>query len=173
MTDPANGADDGAAEAPALDPTVAAEHHLVPLGTKLAKAFTLRGEGKHDDAAELLREILQADPRLAEPRLELAHIAAERQDWEEAEEQARAAVDILRAGGQWTASLSPEQMLAFAINLLGEVVYRALQDGDLIFRDAVAFTARWNEAAAFFEEAAKLDPSNEDARHWAIHVRPR
>lgn len=158
---------------PLEDPTKGPEHHLVPLGTKLEQAFALRGDGKHDAAAELLREILQADPRLAEPRLELAHIAAERSDWEEAEEQARAALMILKSGGQWTASLPAEQMLSFATNLLGEVIYRGLQDGDLIFRDAAAFTERWNEASALFEAAAALDPTNADAKHWATHVRPR
>ncbi len=157
----------------ANDQMVDAEHHLVPLGTKLARAFTLRGEGKHDEAADLLREILQADPRLPEPRLELAHIAASKGDWEEAEGQARAAVEILRAGGQWTAAMSPPQLLAFAINLLGEVLYRALEDSELIFRDEALFNTGWNEAAALFAEATKLDPANQDARHWAAHVRPR
>lgn len=149
------------------------EHHLVPLGTKLAQAFTLRSEGKHEDAAVLLREVLHADPRLPEPRLELAHIAAEAGDWEEAEGQARQAVALLRAGGQWTAVMGPAQLLAFAINLLGEVIYRALEDSDLIFRDASLFTEGWNEAAALFAEAHRLDPANTDARHWAAHVRPR
>ena len=156
-----------------VDPTVAPEHHLVPLGTRLETAFTLRGDGKNDEAEEILRDVLRTDPRLAEPRLELAHIAAARQDWEEAIEQARAAVAILRGGGQWTADLQPAQMLSFGINLLAEVIYRELQDGDLIFRDPAAFAARWNEAAALFEEAVRTDPRNEDARHWAIHVRPR
>ncbi len=155
------------------DVLVGPEHHLVPLGTKLARAITLRGEGKDEEAAELLREVLKADPRLPEPRLELAHIAATKEDWEEAEGQARQAVAILRAGGQWTAAMKPTELLAFAINLLGEVLYRALESSDLIFRDPNLFTVGWNEAAALFAEAARLDPKNPDARHWSSHVRPR
>jgi len=154
-------------------PNPAEDAHLIVLGTKLEKAMELRGAGDSAGAHALLREILLVDPRLAEPRLELAHIAAEREDYEEAEEQARAALEILQRGGQWTANLSHKAILSFATNLVAEVVYRSIQDGDLIFRDAAKFNARWNEAAALFEKAAELDPTNEDAAYGRIHVRPR
>lgn len=148
------------------------DSHLIPLGSKLRKAMSLRESGDMAKARDLYREILQADPRLAEPRLELAHMAAEREDWDEAEEQARAALDLLRRGGQWTADLPPERLEAFATNLLAEVLYRSVQDGELIFRDEEGFKARWNEAAALFARALELDPENEDAQYWANHVRP-
>ncbi|MCO4773676.1 MAG: hypothetical protein KDA24_26835 [Deltaproteobacteria bacterium] len=147
------------------------DRHLIPLGSKLAKAMKLRADGKTDSARTLLREILLADPRLAEPRLELAHIAADGEEWEEAEEQARAALELLLKGGQWTADVSQESLRSFATNLLAEVIYRAIQAGDLIFRDEKAFKARWNEAAELFEQALKLDPQNEDARYWVNHVK--
>ena len=157
---------------PPIDPA-AAELHLAPLASKLMQAIALREEGKHDAARALLHEILQADPRLAEPRLELAHLAALRADWEEAEAQAREAVELLHHGGQWTADIAGPALLSFAVNLLGEIVYRALQDGDLIFLDRAAFDARWNEAAGLFVEALRLDPTNEDARYWTGHIRHR
>jgi len=157
-------------DAPSTEPPDDA--HLIPLGSRLAEAMKLRGEGAPDKAALIYHEILQADPRLAEPRLELAHMAAEREQWEEAEEQARAALDVLRRGGQWTADVTEDQLLSFAMNLLAEIIYRSVQEGDLIFRDESEFKTRWNEAASLFSEALTKDPSNEDARYWANHVRP-
>jgi tetratricopeptide (TPR) repeat protein len=149
------------------------ETHLIPLASKLEKAMELRAAHDLEGARSLLREVLLSDPRLAEPRLELAHIAATVEDWEEAEEQARAAVHLLRSGGQWTAAMAPKVLQAFATNLLGEVIYRSIEDGELMFRDEAAFTERWNEAAALFAAAHALDPSNDDARYWTNHVRAR
>jgi hypothetical protein len=82
-------------------------------------AMKLRAKGDDAGAATLLRAILQDEPRLPEPRLELAHLAALRDDWEEAEGHARLAVAALRQGGQWT-ELGAEVLLSFALNLLGE-----------------------------------------------------
>ena len=149
------------------------EHHLVPLGTRLQKAMQLRADGKDAEATERLQAILSTDPRLAEPRLELAHLAAAREDWDEAEAQARMAVDVLRSGGQWTADVPAEALLSFSVNLLAEVIYRSLQDSELIFTDRPAFDRRWNEAAGLFVEALRIDPSNEDARYWTTHVQAR
>ena len=81
-------------------------------------------------------------------------------------------MDLLRRGGQWTADLPPERLESFATNLLAEVLYRSVQDGELIFRDEEGFKSRWNEAAALFARAVELDPENEDAKYWANHVRP-
>jgi len=154
-------------------PTTDPETHLIPLGVKLQKAMELRAAGDLVKAHKLLREILLVDPRLAEPRLELAHIAAGREDWDEAEEQARAAVELLQNGGQWTAGIPPLKLQSFAVNLLGEVIYRSLEGGDLVFRDKAKFDLRWNEAAALFAAALQLDSENEDARYWTSHVRSR
>lgn len=154
-------------------PTTDPETHLIPLGAKLQKAMEFRAAGDAEQAHKLLREILITDPRLAEPRLELAGIAAGREDWDEAEEQARAALGLLRSGGQWTAAVSPLKLQSFATNLLGEVIYRSLECGDLMFRDAAKFDLRWNEAATLFAAALQLDPENEDAQYWTNHVRAR
>ncbi|MBN92481.1 MAG: hypothetical protein CL928_00190 [Deltaproteobacteria bacterium] len=150
----------------------APEAHLESLEEAMTSALELRQQGKIQEAVRLFREILAAEPRLAEPRLELAHLAASSEDWEEAEAQARMAVQILRSGGQWILGLSGEQLLSFAVNLLGEVLVRSIESGDLIFRDKKRFNAIWNEAAALFVEAKALDPSNEDARSNSLHYRP-
>lgn len=137
---------------------------LAPLGPRLQRAFTLRQQGQTEEATRILREILTVEPRLAEPRLELAAIAAEVEDWDEAEQQARQAVVALRAGGQWTADVSGSELLAFALNLLGEVIIRPLQDSDGFLQDRARYEARWNEAATLFEAAVAADPTLDDAR---------
>jgi hypothetical protein len=142
------------------------------LEPKMKAALALREAGQNAKAADVLREIIHADPRLPEPRLELAHVAASRDDWEEAQTQARMGVSLLRAGGQWTADLPPSTLLAFAINLLGETVVRPLEEGDLFLVDQPAFVVAWNEAATLFQEAATLDPASEDARRNQARYRP-
>ncbi len=135
-------------------------------------AVEARQDGRDDQAADLLRQILAAEPRLAEPRLELAHMAIQRGDLEEADEQAAMAVDILSRGGQWIDDLPGAQLEAFALNLLGEIRYAR---AELIAagEDREAFDTLWNEAADAFARASALDPENADARRNATHVRPR
>ena len=145
---------------------------IEPLEPTMRKALALRQSGQEVEAEKLLREIIRTDPRLPEPRLELAHLAAMRDDWVEAEAQARLAVEQIRAGGQWIADLPPPTLLSFALNLLGETLVRPLEEGDLFLVDRPAFTVVWNEAAGIFEEAARLDPDSEDARRNTSRYRP-
>lgn len=148
------------------------EAHLPALALRLSEALRLRADGKDPEAAPILHEILRADPRLAEPRLELAHIAASTEDWEEAEGHARLALQTLRLGGQWSEDVEPQVLLSFAANLLGEILFRSVEGGDLFLADQAAFARVWNEAAALFTEAASLDPDHADARSNAARVRP-
>jgi hypothetical protein len=145
---------------------------LQSLQPKMTKALHLRQAGKDDAALKVLREILAAEPRLAEPRLELAHIAALREDWAEAELQATEAIRALRAGGQWTTEVDPRSLLSFALNLLGEIVVRPLEEGDLFLTDRPRFVRTWNRASVLFGEASKLDPDNEDARRNLTRYAP-
>ncbi len=148
------------------------EETLVQLAPKMAKALDLRRAGQDAKAEKLLREILLAEPRLAEPRLELAHMAALREDWEEAQEQAQEAVDLLSRGGQWNEDLPPEALMSFALNLLGEVLVRPLEEGDLLLQDREGFIAIWNRAATAFASAVELVPDSEDAKRNRARYRP-
>jgi len=145
---------------------------LEGLAEKLQRALELRDAEDDDAAEELLRSIITTEPRLAEPRLELAHIAVGREDWDEAEGQAREAVEILQRGGQWTLEIDPDVFLAFAYNLLGEILVRSIDGTDLIESDRDAFMKTWNAAAQAFEEAYQLDPDNEDIASNFGRVRP-
>jgi|GEM_PF-1914824 tetratricopeptide (TPR) repeat protein len=154
------------------DNVEAPEGHLDSLAPKMLHAMDLRRQGKDDEAVEVLTDVLRAEPRLAEARLELCHIAASKGDWEEAEGQGRFAVETLRGGGQWTLDLESNELLSFALNLLGEVIVRCLEEGDLLMDDRPSFVARWNEASEFFRESLELDNSNRDARTNCVHYRP-
>jgi len=157
---------------PGHDNIDAPEDHLRSLVLLMEKALRLRSEGNEEEAVTVLRDILHVEPRLAEPRLELCHIAATQGRHDEAEAQARMAVEMLRSGGQWTADLEADEILSFALNLLGEVVVRDLEEGDLLMTDRPQFVSRWNEASECFRESLERDNSNRDARSNVIHYRP-
>jgi tetratricopeptide (TPR) repeat protein len=145
---------------------------LDTLAMAFEKALDLRREGQEKRAELALHGILQIEPRLAEPRLELAHFALARGEADEAEEQARLAIETLRAGGQWTLDLPANRLLAYALNLLGEALSQRLETANELLDDRDAFLAAWNEAAALFDEAMSLDPTNDDAAENAQRVRP-
>jgi tetratricopeptide (TPR) repeat protein len=144
---------------------------LAELEPKMRMAMTAREQGNNGEARKLFESILQTEPRLAEPRLELAHMAAMAEDWEEAQTQARLAVDILERGGQWTEDIAPKALLGFALNLLGELIVRPLEEGDLFLTDRPQFNARWNEASEIFARCLEADPENVDARRNATRYR--
>lgn len=140
------------------------ELHLADLAGRFEQGLELRRKGDTKGAQKAFQDILRAEPRLAEPRLELAHIATDAGDWEEAEAQARQSVEILRSGGQWIDSLQPQELLSFATNLLGEIIVREIEDSDTLIDDAEALQARWNEAATLFAAALLAWPTNTDAK---------
>jgi tetratricopeptide (TPR) repeat protein len=144
---------------------------LKALESKMRLAMSAREQGKDGEARELFEAVLKEEPRLAEPRLELAHMAALTEDWDEAQTQARLAVEILKRGGQWTQDVEPEVLLGFAINLLGELVVRPLEEGDLFLTDRPLFDASWNEASRLFALALEADPDNVEARRNATRYR--
>jgi len=148
------------------------EDHLEELGRRFAKALALREKGDDAGARPLFEEILRNEPRLAEPRLELAHIHLLADRFSEAGEHARLAVATLRAGGQWTEDIEPKALLSFAVNLLGETIVRELEEGEVFLTDREAFVQRWNEASRTFEEALEIDAGNVDAARNRTRFRP-
>jgi tetratricopeptide (TPR) repeat protein len=130
----------------------------------------LRG-GRDGRAMELLKEILNADPRLPEPHLELAILWHGQGRLDEAIEHARLAVKVLERGGQWTDDLPSHVLLAHARNLLGELLVEQSQAGETPF-DHDHFAEIWNEACALFAAAYEGDPDNADARRNALLHRP-
>jgi len=135
-------------------------------------AVAARQEEDDDKAREHLEEIVRKEPRLAEPHLELGHMAIDAGDLGDAEAHVRLAVEQLERGNQWVDDLPADQLLGFAHNLLGEILFAR---ADLLSTsdDRAAFDDLWNQAADEFARAHQLDPENPDAKRNAFSVRRR
>lgn len=147
---------------------------MAMLAERFEEAMGKRREGKDDEAKSLLRKLLELEPRLPEPRLELAHIAFRDNDLDDAEGHVRVAVERLREGGQWTAALPANELLAYALNFLGEILIASTQaalDGEPKV-DKDAYLTAWNEAAKVFNEAHELDPRDERIAENRLRYRP-
>jgi tetratricopeptide (TPR) repeat protein len=143
------------------------EAHLDGLGERFEGALALKERRDFDAAAEALRGILRVEPRLAEPRLELARILLDTGQPELAEEEAREAVRILEGGGQWIDVLPEAVVLSLAFDLLGESIRLQADSDEVVFGDPAVWQARLAEAHQAYARAAALDPSNEHAVWWA------
>ena len=135
-------------------------------------AVAARQEGDDEQARKHLGAIIRQEPRLAEPHLELGHMAIAEGDLEEAETHIRLAVEQLERGNQWVDDLPADQLLSFAHNLLGEVLV-ARADPLCTSEDQEEFEALWNQAADAYARALQLDPENPDAKRNAFSVRRR
>lgn len=146
------GEGDGAAEP--------AETHLAGLGPRFMEGLRHRAEGRVDQAMEIFGEILKAEPRLAEPRMEVARVLLEMGRLEDAEAEAREAVRLLETGGQWTDELPENVVLALAWALLGEILKEKASTDDVVFGDPETFRGLLEESRAAYARAAELDPSD-------------
>lgn len=125
-------------------------------------AVEANNSGNRTEAKRLFKDVLSQEPRIAEPRLELASIAIQEGDLEEAEAQAREGLQQLERGWKWLDELNDEQMLAHACNLLGEVLKQQSSSEAVMAQGEAAMRALWNEAGELFERAIELDPENPD-----------
>lgn len=136
-------------------------------------ALTAKEDGKLDAAEELLRDILRAEPRLAEPHMELARILLDTERLIPAEAEAREALDQLAATGPWLEEVAGATVHAIAHALLAEVLRRRADDDAVIFGDPEVFTALLDESRKHFDLARKLDPSDEYASFHAVFLGPQ
>lgn len=149
------------------DPTQAEEAHLAALGQRFLGALTLMQKGDVDGAADELRAVLRVEPRLAEPRLELARLLLETDQPEEAAEEAAEAARILEGGGQWTEDVPENVLLGVAWDLHGEALRRQADRDEVIFGDPEQWRTLTEQSRASFKKAAALDPDNAHAAWWA------
>ncbi len=116
-----------------------------------------------DRAEELLRAVLRQEPRLPEPRLELARLHLEAGRLDDAEQDALEAIGWLEQGGRWLDELTDEQELSLAHNLVGEALRQKLDDDEVVFGDAAVYTSLLERSKRHFKQAAQLDPDNAHA----------
>ena len=131
---------------------------LEALQEQFLAALDHHRRGDVDRAVELLKGVLEGEPRLAEPRLELGRIELDMGHLEEAELQTREALRILLAGGQWVDDLSEEQMQSIAHGQLAEILRLRADSDEVVFGDPQVFKRMLAESKAHFDQAAKLDP---------------
>jgi tetratricopeptide (TPR) repeat protein len=133
---------------------------LADLGRDFTRALELRGQGKTDEAAEILRRILSVEPRLAEPRMELGRIHLDAGRPADAEAEAKEAIAILERGGQWTEALPDHVVLSMAWSLLGAALQDQATADDVVFGQVERFTELIEQARVAFARAAELDPTD-------------
>jgi tetratricopeptide (TPR) repeat protein len=140
------------------------------LGPRFLAALERRRGGDVLGAEEDLKGILQVEPRLPEPRLELGHIYLESGRIGEAESEIREGLRWLKQGGQWIDDISEDQTLSLAHGLLGEVLRVRSESDEVVFGEEEAFKSLLKESGKQFEIAAGLDPENKYAAHHAFFL---
>ena len=145
----------------------APEAHLEGLGEQFLEGVARIEKQDIDGAAELFRRILQKEPRLAEPRLELGRILIETKQTQEAESEIREAIRILESGGQWLEEIAENQVQSVAYGLLAEVLRLRAEEDEVVFGDPDKWRAIVDESHAAFRKARDLDPENTHAEYWA------
>ena len=141
------------------------------LQARFYQALAARERGDVDAAAEMLRGILNVEPRLAEARMELANILLNANQLTEAEEHLREAIRVLETGGQWTDDLPESVVLSLAYGTLGEVLRRRADSDEVVFGDPGAFEGLLKDSRSAFTKAAALDPENMHAGYWSFDPR--
>ena len=148
------------------------ESLLDELGDQFMVAVHARNAGKLDEAEEALRAIIRAEPRLAEPHMELGRLLLDIGQLEEAEAHAREALDQLERGGTWTEEIPEQIVLGVACSLLGEVLRRQADSDEVVFGEPDRFRAMLEESQSWFAKAAAADPEDAYSSHQAFFLNP-
>lgn len=149
------------------------EAHLAALAPRFLAAIQKRSAGQVDAALEAFADILKTEPRIAEPRMEIARIYLEMGRLDDAEAEAREAIRILELGGQWTEDLPEHVVLAVAWALYGEILKEKASSDEVVFGDPVVFTGLIEQSRAAFARAAELDPSDRNSAVTAMELGDR
>jgi tetratricopeptide (TPR) repeat protein len=146
------------------------EAHLAALAPRFLAALQKRNAGQVDAALEAFNDILKIEPRIAEPRMEIARIFLEMGRLEDAEAEVREAIRILELGGQWTEDLPEHIVLAVAWALFGEILKEKASSDEVVFGDPATFTSLLEQSRAAFARAAELDPSDTQSAVTALEL---
>ncbi|MBX2801622.1 MAG: hypothetical protein KTR31_28350 [Myxococcales bacterium] len=143
---------------------------LQALGERFMGALRLKEAADLDRAEEELRAIVRAEPRLAEPHMELARILLDTNRLQEAESHAREARSHLEAGGVWVEEVPDNVVQALSHALLAEILRRRADEDDVLFGDPEQFHAMIRESKEQFGAAAALDAKDEYSSYYAFFL---
>ena len=146
------------------------EEHLHKLAESFAEAMVHRSKGENQQATEILFDIISEEPRLAEPRIELAQLSVANGDLDDAEIHILEAISILEKGGQWLENISENAMLSNAFDTLGVVYQTKSESDEVLFGPPDEWRGMLKQAAAAFLRASNIDPTNTDARFRADSI---
>ena len=133
------------------------EEHLQQLEQYFMVAIDNREKGRTQIAIKQLLAILQQEPRLPEPHLELAHMYLILEKWDDAKLHIENCIEYLEKGGQWL-DMPENEILSMAYAIKGEV-YMSIADQDVvIFGDPEEYMALLATAKQSFIKARELDP---------------
>jgi tetratricopeptide (TPR) repeat protein len=146
------------------------EEHLEALGEAFMNAVRLVEASDLAGAEAAFVAILETEPRLAEPRLEIARLRMEADDLETAEAQARQALKLLASGGQWNVDVPRAVMASLAHGLLGEILRQKASSDEVLEGPREQLIAGLRAACDQFHIAVEKDPENEHAKYHAFHL---
>ena len=142
------------------------EKVLKQLEFKFLEAIQAYQNDDLDKAERINKGILQVEPRLVEPNLELSTIALRREQFEEAQMYAEEGIRLCSLHGHWMDNFTDDELLSLAYCNLGESLRFQAQQDSIIFESPDKFAELMEQAKKAYQKAAEIDPNNEFARYW-------
>ena len=142
------------------------EKVLKQLEFKFLEAVQAHQNDDLDKAERINKGIIEIEPRLVEPNLELSTIALRREQFEEAQAYAEEGIRLCSLHGHWMDNFTDDELLSLAYCNLGEALRHQAQQDSVIFDSPDLFTELMEKAKEAYKKAAEIDPNNEFARYW-------
>ena len=139
---------------------------LKHLEFKFLEAIQAHQNHDLDKAERVNKAILEIEPRLVEPNLELAYISLRREQFEDAQAYAEEAIRLCKLHGHWMDNFTDDELLSLSYSTLGESLRHQAQTDDIIFEQPEKFTTLMEQAKEAYQKAASINPSNEFAQYW-------
>jgi tetratricopeptide (TPR) repeat protein len=142
------------------------EKLLKQLEYKFLEAIQACQNDDLDKAERINKAILEIEPRLVEPNIELATIAIRREQFEIAQVYAEEGVRLCGLHGHWMDNFTDHELLSLSYCTLGESLRFQAQNDKVIFEEPERFATLMKEARTAYKKAAEVDPDNEFAVYW-------
>ena len=139
---------------------------LKQLEFKFLEAIQSHQNNDLDKAEKINKAILDVEPRLVEPNLELAYISLRREQFEDAQAYAEEAVRLCELHGHWMDNFTDNELLSLSYSTLGEALRFQAQTDEIIFEQPEKFAELMEKAKEAYKKAASINPENEFARYW-------